>query len=387
MRIFGFQANQGIFKRSKGYFKAKAEAKAKAKAEAEAKAKTEAEAKAKAEAEAKAKAEAEAKGLKVAGNDWQLSYITNKNQFEVAFAKQNVLESKKQKLLEALQKIEAELSHTSKTAKIAKANVESLLAYQTHVDTDIAEAEIARNHERIVEILRYKHLHQTPTLQNKAIVAIKNLLCSAKSKELGILANDVSAVAIDMTCRKWATHASISDSVKKNILTVSDWVVGVANIVEEAQVAQNSANGQKLDTKFDLAMEQILQTVVIDSKPAPEHVQQAYKFIEWSKKYGYSDFLAKMFELGIFGFDELSVQSKVCIDFIAKSLGFEPAQKFKDNIKFAVTTQVSSTPNSAQAVVVLQKDQVSLGPKIGEGSFGVVHKGSTTLGSHQTSEK
>ena len=47
----------------------------------------------------------------------------------------------------------------------------------------------------------------------------------------------------------------------------------------------------------------------------------------------------------------------------------------------AVRSDLPPLPKVDQAtVVVLQKNQILLGPKIGQGTFGVVHKGSTTVG-------
>ena len=56
---------------------------------------------------------------------------------------------------------------------------------------------------------------------------------------------------------------------------------------------------------------------------------------------------------------------------------YTPNQKWRS---VATKTQISSALNSAQPAAVLQNNQISLGPQIGEGNFGVVHKGSTTLG-------
>ena len=277
------------------------------------------------------------------------------------------------------QKVTADLIKTRQAIKTSAENVESLVQYQKQLEVDVEQAEKSRNHTDIVKILQRKHLHQMPSLQSRGITAIQNLLCSSKSEEFPTIALDVSYVAAGLRQRKWAEHAPITDSQKNHILMTSTWVTGVANVVKVAQSTHKSAIGATLNTNFQKAMEHTLQTVVVDTKPAVKGVQDIQTLMQWTSKQGYSDFVAKMFEMGIFSMQELSCRAGDVTEFIAKSLGYKEAHKFKNDVRIAVSVEAPASEISTISVAVLQKKQIVLGPKIGEGNFGVVHKGSTTV--------
>ncbi len=170
------------------------------------------------------------------------------------------LAKRKQEVAETVQKKREDIQTT-------KDNNESLLEYQKQLGVDMDQAERSRNHNGITKILQCGHLHQMPALQSKGIAAIQNLLCTSKPEELATIAGDVSSVAMDMKQRKWAAHAPINDSQKKDILVTSGWVVDVANVIKTAQEAHKSVIGATLNTNFREVMERTLQTVVVDTKP------------------------------------------------------------------------------------------------------------------------
>ena len=61
--------------------------------------------------------------------------------------------------------------------------------------------------------------------------------------------------------------------------------------------------------------------------------------------------------------------------------GLLPALSFKQAKKFEqVLKRKENTFATNEGVFILQKNQIIVGPKIGEGNFGIVHKGSTTVG-------